>query len=249
MTWRSPTSSLMPQLVFALDQRSAVSSRMPFRARTTRRRMWKSSPVLSADNTSPTNTIGEEAKAWHGDWKPAQLQAAAGRAPAARNPAASTNARRQEDGRICLLNGGRAKSCICLVALFDTAAGTIDRSLLGLSVGRRGPVARRQPARPTPAAPAQLTADEAIEPAVSDDDQRAVVSGQSRERLRRDGGARSCGRNRLVAFAAPKHLRTARDQHPDIGRQPDRDAERLRKPDFTQRGLDPHALRRPQACG
>ena len=128
MIWRWPTPSLTPQLDLASDQRSAVASVMPFRARTTRRRMWKSPPVRSTDNTSPTKTIGEEAKAWHGDRLPAQLQAAAGRGPAARNAAASTNARRQDDGRICLLNDGPAKSCTrhsdaCVIAQ-STSRGT-----------------------------------------------------------------------------------------------------------------------------
>jgi len=109
-------------------------------------------------------------------------------------------------------------------------------------VGRRGPVARGRPAWPTPAAPAQLTGDEAIEPAVAHDDQRAVVVGQLRERLRRDGRSSPCRRHWLVAFAAAEHLHGARDQHPGDRRKADRNGERLWKADLTQRGLDTHLL-------
>jgi len=35
------------------------------------------------ERTSPTKTIGDDAKAWQGVWPPAQLQAEAGRMPAA----------------------------------------------------------------------------------------------------------------------------------------------------------------------
>ena len=73
--------------------------------------MWKSPSAFSTDSTSPTNTIGVEAKAWQGVSPPLQLQAAAGRGLAARNPAARRNARTQDEGRICLLNDGPGDSC------------------------------------------------------------------------------------------------------------------------------------------
>ena len=96
-------------------------------------------------------------------------------------------------------------------------------------VGRRGPVAHRRPAQPAPAAPTQLTGDEAIEPAVTDDDQRAVLvrpaATASPPRWRREPVSPEPARRN----AATEHLRGARDKHPDAGRQPDRDAERLRK--------------------
>src|SRR4029079_15922526 len=58
---------------------------------------------------SPTNTIGDEKNAWQGVGPTWQLQAAAGRA--ARIPAAHTNARTQDEERICLLNDVPAESC------------------------------------------------------------------------------------------------------------------------------------------
>ena len=78
-----------------------------------------------------------------------------------------------------------------------------------------------------------------------DDDQRLVLSSQTRQRIDREGGAGARRPNRLgVGAPTLQQLKSARDQYPGARSELQAEGDGVRKADFAQERLDADAVGR-----